>query len=78
MRIFIIGICGFVGSTLAKALLESSARIQIFGVDNFIRPGSELTGAKIFYADVPSATDFEPLPAADYVIHAAGEPRIHE
>jgi CDP-paratose 2-epimerase len=83
MKIFITGICGFVGSTLAKALLESSEKIQIFGVDNFIRPGSELNrrelaklGVKIFHADVRSATDFETLPAADFVIDAAANPSV--
>jgi CDP-paratose 2-epimerase len=83
MKIFITGICGFVGSTLAKALLESSAKVQIFGVDNFIRPGSELNrtelaklGVKVFHADVRCATDFETLPAADYVIDAAANPSV--
>lgn len=41
MRILITGICGFVGSTVAKALLASSSRYELFGLDNFIRPGSE-------------------------------------
>jgi CDP-paratose 2-epimerase len=83
MKIFITGICGFVGSTLAKALLESPEKPHVFGVDNFIRPGSELNrrelaklGAKIFHADVRSATDFETLPAADFVIDAAANPSV--
>jgi CDP-paratose 2-epimerase len=83
MKILITGICGFVGSTLAKALLESSPGLQIIGVDNFIRPGSELNrrelaalGVKVFHADVRSATDFETLPATDYVIDAAANPSV--
>ncbi len=83
MKIFITGICGFVGSTLAKALLELSEKVEIFGVDNFIRPGSELNrreltmlGVKIIHADVRSATDFETLPAADFVIDAAANPSV--
>jgi len=83
MKIFITGICGFVGSTLTRALLESSPGLQIVGVDNFIRPGSELNrrelaklGVKIFHADVRSATDFETLPAADFVIDAAANPSV--
>ena len=83
MRILITGICGFVGSTLTKALLESSEKLEIFGVDNFIRPGSELNrrelaklGVKIIHADVRSATDFETLPAADFVIDAAANPSV--
>jgi CDP-paratose 2-epimerase len=83
MKIFIAGICGFVGSTLTRALLESTSGLQITGVDNFIRPGSELNrrelsalGVKVFHADVRSATDFETLPAADFVIDAAANPSV--
>ena len=83
MKILITGICGFVGSTLTRALLESSPGLQIIGVDNFIRPGSELNrrelaalGVKIFHADVRSVTDFETLPAADFVIDAAANPSV--
>ena len=83
MRILITGICGFVGSTLTRALLTSVANLQITGVDNFIRPGSELNrrelarlGVKIIHADVRSATDFESLPAADFVLDAAANPSV--
>ncbi|HEY5043522.1 MAG TPA: NAD-dependent epimerase/dehydratase family protein [Verrucomicrobiae bacterium] len=83
MRILITGICGFVGSTLTRALLESTPGLQMAGVDNFIRPGSELNrrelaalGVKIIHADVRSATDFETLPAADFVIDAAANPSV--
>ena len=83
MKLLITGICGFVGSTLTRALLESTENFQIFGVDNFIRPGSELNrrelarlGVKISHADVRSATDFETLPAVDCVIDAAANPSV--
>jgi CDP-paratose 2-epimerase len=83
MKILITGICGFVGSTLTRALLESAANLQITGVDNFIRPGSELNrrelaalGVKIIHADVRNATDFETLNAADFVIDAAANPSV--
>lgn len=83
MKILITGICGFVGSTLARALLASAENLQVMGADNFIRPGSELNrreltklGVKIIHADVRSATDFETLPAADYVIDAAANPSV--
>jgi len=83
MKLLITGICGFVGSTLTRALLEASPGLQIVGVDNFIRPGSELNrrelaklGVKIIHADVRSATDFETLPAADFVIDAAANPSV--
>src|ERR1700722_15567478 len=83
MRILITGICGFAGSTLTRALLESAENLQIFGMDNFIRAGSELNrpeleklGVKIFRADVRNAVDFEKLPAADFVIDAAANPSV--
>ncbi|HEV2694985.1 MAG TPA: NAD-dependent epimerase/dehydratase family protein [Verrucomicrobiae bacterium] len=83
MKILVTGICGFVGSTLTRALLASAENLQVTGVDNFIRPGSELNrrelaklGVKIIHADVRSATDFETLPAADYVIDAAANPSV--
>jgi CDP-paratose 2-epimerase len=83
MKLLITGICGFVGSTLTRALLASAENLEIVGVDNFIRPGSELNrrelaalGVKIIHADVRSATDFETLPAADFVIDAAANPSV--
>jgi CDP-paratose 2-epimerase len=83
MKILVTGICGFVGSTLTRALLESAENLQVTGVDNFVRPGSELNrrelaklGMKIIHADVRSATDFETLPAADFVIDAAANPSV--
>ena len=83
MKLLITGICGFVGGTLARAFRESSDSIQVMGVDNFIRPGSELNrrelarlGIKIQHADVRNAADFETLPAADFVIDAAANPSV--
>jgi CDP-paratose 2-epimerase len=83
MKLLITGICGFVGSTLARTILETLDNVQVIGVDNFIRPGSETNrgelaklGAKIIHADVRSATDFETLPAVDYVIDAAANPSV--
>ena len=43
-RILITGICGFVGSTLARGLL--AAGHEVMGFDNFIRPGSETNRAR--------------------------------
>ncbi len=83
MKLLITGICGFVGSTLARALLETAGDLQITGIDNFIRPGSERNrrelsalGVKVFHGDVRCAADFETLPAADFVIDAAANPSV--
>ena len=83
MRILISGICGFVGSTVARTLLAAGRGHQIFGFDNFIRPGSESNrtelkalGVKLFHADLRAASDLETLPPADWVIDAAANPSV--
>ena len=83
MKILITGICGFVGSTLAHAWLETEPGLTIYGLDNFIRPGSEANriflqkqGARLFHGDIRMASDFEALPAVDWVIDAAANPSV--
>ena len=84
MKILITGICGFVGSTLAKTWAEQDAGHVIYGIDNFIRPGSETNrmllkkiGVKVFHADLRCFSDFEALPLVDYVVDAAASPSVH-
>jgi CDP-paratose 2-epimerase len=83
MKILITGICGFAGSTLALRLREFKSGLEIFGVDNFIRPGSELNrrklqsaGIKVMHADIRIASDLEALPAANWVLDAAANPSV--
>jgi len=83
MKILITGACGFVGSSIARSLLEHDSALTIFGIDNLIRPGSETNraslvsqGVKFFYADIRSQSDFETLPAADWIIDAAANPSV--
>lgn len=83
MKILISGICGFVGSTLARALVEGGEDISVAGFDNFIRPGSEQNrlalrrlGVAVAHADVRAAADIDALPAADVVIDAAANPSV--
>lgn len=83
MKLLITGICGFVGSTLAKSWLEAVPGLTVYGLDNFIRPGSEhnrtsLTrlGIKLFYGDIRSGSDFDALPHVDWVIDAAANPSV--
>jgi CDP-paratose 2-epimerase len=83
MRLLVTGICGFVGSALARCFLELIDGIEILGVDSLIRPGSELNrqslpkiGCKIFYGDVRSPSDLDQLPPVDWVIDAAANPSV--
>lgn len=83
MKILITGICGFVGSSLAMAWLEAEPGITVYGLDNFIRPGSELNrtrlrkiGIKLHHGDIRSASDFDALPPVDWIIDAAANPSV--
>lgn len=83
MKLLITGICGFVGSSLAKAWLDADDNLTIYGLDNFIRPGSEHNrnhlqklGIKLFNGDIRMASDFDALPAVDWVIDAAANPSV--
>jgi CDP-paratose 2-epimerase len=83
MRILLTGACGFVGSRLLQKLRHSLENVTLFGFDNLCRPGSELNrgllkklGVKFFHGDVRSASDFESLPAVDWVIDAAANPSV--
>jgi CDP-paratose 2-epimerase len=81
MRILITGICGFVGSTLARELIAAGHSVS--GFDNFIRPGSETNrapleklGAKIVTADLRNPAQMDALPVADFVVDAAANPSV--
>src|ERR1700748_3446708 len=83
MKIAITGICGFVGSELALRLPRRFSGAQLFGIDNFSRPGSETTrprlkmnGVMVKYGDVRSAGDLDALGDADWLIDAAANPSV--
>jgi CDP-paratose 2-epimerase len=83
MKVLITGICGFVGSALATALRERVEGIQLCGIDNLMRPGSETNRAKLraagvefIHGDIRADSDLASLPKADWVIDAAANPSV--
>jgi CDP-paratose 2-epimerase len=83
MKILITGICGFAGSQIARGLLEAESGLQIVGIDNFLRAGSELNraslrsaGIKVYHGDVRVAEDLEEIGAVEFVIDAAANPSV--
>lgn len=83
MRIFIAGICGFTGASLARWFQAAMEGARISGIDNLSRPGAETnrgaltaSGIQVIHGDVRLASDLESLPAADWIIDAAANPSV--
>ncbi len=83
MRLLITGICGFVGSRLAENLSRTISGLEIVGLDNLLRPGSESNraqlakqGIKYSHGDVRVRSDIDALPPCDWVIDAAANPSV--
>lgn len=85
MRVLITGVCGFVGSALARCFREhrDHAALQIVGLDNLSRAGSETNRARLRewevefrHGDVRLASDLEGIGPVDWVIDAAANPSV--
>ena len=83
MKILITGICGFAGSRISKALQERETDLAISGIDNLLRPGSEMNraelgarGIRVLHGDVRMRSDVDALPDSDWVIDAAANPSV--
>ena len=85
MRILITGACGFVGTTLCRALRASaeSNTLQICGIDNLSRPGSETNRSVLkqldvhfVHGDIRVSTDLDTVGDVDWVIDAAANPSV--
>ena len=83
MKVLITGICGFVGSSLATSLIRQIEGLQVVGVDNLLRAGSESNrqalarmGVQFLHGDIRMRSDVETLPPCDWVIDAAAQPSV--
>ena len=82
MKVFITGICGFVGSVLARRIREAAPDTEVFGIDNLMRMGSESNrrlsqlGIRVFHGDIRNTSDVEGVEAADWTIDAAANPSV--
>ncbi len=83
MRILISGICGFVGSALARGIAAQAKGTEIHGIDSLARPGSETNrpvlealGVRVAVGDIRSEQDVDSMPACDWVIDAAANPSV--
>jgi len=83
VKVLITGVCGFVGSSLARFFRAANSKIEVAGIDNFSRPGSEINrmelpkvGVKVHHGDIRSASDVENFPPVDWIIDAAANPSV--
>jgi CDP-paratose 2-epimerase len=83
MKVLITGICGFAGNLLAQFLTEQIENLEIHGLDNLLRAGSEgnraelvRRGVRYVHGDLRARSDVEALPACDWVIDAAANPSV--
>ena len=82
-RLLITGVCGFVGSCVAKALQARHPDWTLCGLDNFSRPGSRRNqpilrnlGIEVFDADLRDRDFASHLPKCDWVIDCAANPSV--
>lgn len=83
MKILITGIAGFVGSRLAQYFKTHHHDIEIIGIDNLSRKGSEFNlpflkelGCKFIHGDIRNKEDVQELPAINWVIDCAANPSV--
>jgi CDP-paratose 2-epimerase len=83
MKILVTGICGFAGSQLVEALLARLSGLEIVGIDNLSRRGSELNwarlkglGCRIVHGDIRLPEDLNDLPKVDWVLDCAAIPTV--
>jgi len=82
-KVLVTGISGFAGSTIAIELRAFAENIDIIGIDNLSRKGSEKNliklhdqQIKVFRGDIRCESDLSLLPKVDWVIDCAANPSV--
>jgi CDP-paratose 2-epimerase len=83
MKVLVTGICGFAGSVLARELSKYIDNLEVLGIDNLSRPGSEQNRhsfrqgkVRVVHGDIRNPSDIDVLPKVDWVIDAAANPSV--
>ncbi|MFT3932732.1 MAG: NAD-dependent epimerase/dehydratase family protein [Chitinophagaceae bacterium] len=83
MKILITGVAGFVGSCMAKYFRGHFSNIEIIGIDNLSRRGSEYNlqalkelDCRFYHGDIRNKEDVEDLPKVDWIIDCAAIPTV--
>jgi len=83
MRVLVTGVCGFVGRHVATDLKQAFNDLEVVGIDNLLRRGSETNiaplkalGCQFVHGDVRAAEDLAELPRADWIIDCAANPSV--
>jgi CDP-paratose 2-epimerase len=83
VKLLVTGICGFAGSRIVEGLLARLSNLEIIGIDNLSRRGSELNlakmrslGCRIVHGDLRLAGDIDELPRMDWVLDCAAIPTV--
>jgi CDP-paratose 2-epimerase len=83
LKILITGIAGFAGCKIASGLISIHPSIEIIGLDNFSRKGTQQNikllsedGINIIRGDIRSQSDLDALPPVDWIIDCAANPSV--
>ncbi|MEM6820763.1 MAG: NAD-dependent epimerase/dehydratase family protein [Verrucomicrobiota bacterium] len=81
--ILVTGACGFVGSTLIHELSEQMPNVNLYGIDNLSRKGSQqnapalkAAGCQLTIGDIRNPQHLSKIPKVDWVIDCAANPSV--